>query len=529
MSDPYAAYVTLLCHFDGTNGQTTTTDSSLFAHPLGSVFSGALLDTSVKKFGTASLKSSYIGGSVQIVSADAMQPEFDFSLARDFTVEAWVYIDATDIGTSMTFIDVESVHGVNRPTLRMSLSTSGSDWTFSARGYHDNSSTPVFQLAGATIIPGNQWHHYALTRTGTTYRIFLDGNLEDSATSSTTLDTPQPTNRVCIGGAPSVEYMSGWVDEARFTMGVSRYTANFTPPSAPFDDPTPDTCDDHYTDVTVLAHMDGGNAGDIFPDDSSYAHTLTQEPLPSATPRPQTEVSVVRVGSAATYFPGGGTYLWAANSPELDVSNTAVDYTLECWFYVPAPAVPANAISLAKLGTTGVSGAQVWLHLNNGGGFFYLRAMGGTSGSVFDTFSLPKTPITGDVWHHAALARVANVYYLFLDGFLLGSVTPTGSLPGTVTRQFAIGGDPSTGAIDPVYIDDFRFTNGTGRYTTSFLPVPIAYPDVACFVPPPAGTVFLYGTFVPSSEFKAIEMDRMGTIRPHIYAPVPNRTVRTKS
>jgi hypothetical protein len=52
-NDPHFSSVTLLCHFDGTNGSTSFTDSSASGHTLTSA-NGANVTTSSPKFGTGS-------------------------------------------------------------------------------------------------------------------------------------------------------------------------------------------------------------------------------------------------------------------------------------------------------------------------------------------------------------------------------------------------------------------------------------------------------------------------------------------
>jgi hypothetical protein len=112
---------------------------------------------------------------------------------------------------------------------------------------------------------------------------------------------------------------------------------------------------------------------------------------------------------------------------------------------------------------------------NAGGGNNFLRAFGGPgNGDVWDTYSLPKPFITNGVWHYATLMRKTNVYYLYLDGTLLGSVTPIGSLPSPLT-SLAVGSSLTTNNVDQVYIDELRYTVGVARYPIAGpIPIPTA-------------------------------------------------------
>ena len=78
----------------------------------------------------------------------------------------------------------------------------------------------------------NKWHHVAYTRQGNTLRLFLDGVLVGSGNITESVRT----DAIYIGLQPYSEDWSvpGFYDELRITKGVARYTANFTPPDAPF-------------------------------------------------------------------------------------------------------------------------------------------------------------------------------------------------------------------------------------------------------------------------------------------------------
>jgi hypothetical protein len=76
------------------------------------------------------------------------------------------------------------------------------------------------------------WAHIAITRSGSTWYVFINGVLSYSQTLAGTL--VQSQNTAYIGAdIPDSKYLNGYIDDLRITKGLARYTANFTPPQGP--------------------------------------------------------------------------------------------------------------------------------------------------------------------------------------------------------------------------------------------------------------------------------------------------------
>ena len=98
--------------------------------------------------------------------------------------------------------------------------------------------TTVLQDSNGSRITTGQWYHIAVTRASSTARLFVDGTQVASATVSTSLNpvhagTP---SRLNLGNdAHTTSYhFNGYIDDARLTRGIARYTSNFTVPAGPF-------------------------------------------------------------------------------------------------------------------------------------------------------------------------------------------------------------------------------------------------------------------------------------------------------
>jgi hypothetical protein len=86
----------------------------------------------------------------------------------------------------------------------------------------------------AVVPPLNTWTHIAITRDATnSIRIFFNGIAQTlNAGASTAITSTQSflsTAQMQLGLWSGV-YFNGYMDEFRFTKGVARYIANFTPP-----------------------------------------------------------------------------------------------------------------------------------------------------------------------------------------------------------------------------------------------------------------------------------------------------------
>ena len=212
--DPDFASVELLLHMNGPDQSTLFTDDSGSAHTATAV-GGAKLATVNTRFGGASVKLDGTGDYLT-VPGGAARP---WDLPGDFTLEGWM--DADGAAGSDGVLS-RSSSGSSRwvvyvnPTGTLSLYVTGV-----ASGA---------LLTSATDVRGAGWLHWAITREGSTWRLFIDGIEEDSATDSDSIASS--TGTLYVGTDPasaSARSFNGHLDDIRITVGVARYTADFDP------------------------------------------------------------------------------------------------------------------------------------------------------------------------------------------------------------------------------------------------------------------------------------------------------------
>jgi hypothetical protein len=224
--DPQYGSVSLLLHGNGTNGSTTITDNSPSPKTVTAV-GNAQISTAQSKFGGASI--AFDGNGDYLTAANNASLNFG---SGDFTVECWVYL------AGLPALNGDS----QRAACLVAYGTNGT----SVAGYQLLINTTTNQLlfynTGASIASFTwsltTWYHVAYTRSGSTNRLFVNGN---SLTLTTNTFTPaeSATDTLRIGAERKyVSYdddLNGYIDDLRITKAC-RYTANFTPPTAQFPD-----------------------------------------------------------------------------------------------------------------------------------------------------------------------------------------------------------------------------------------------------------------------------------------------------
>tara|TARA_Y100001936_G_scaffold88753_1_gene87254 strand:- start:3668 stop:4777 length:1110 start_codon:yes stop_codon:yes gene_type:complete len=217
VGDVHFPKVKLLLPFDGSNGATSTTDSSNTNNSV--TFVGtAQLSTAQSKFGGSSLLLDGNSDYIYIANDD-----LDFSSTESFTLEFWVYFNNIDDGNIVNFYSDYS--GASNG---MSIDKS----TGNVLRAHNGDST---RITGTTTVSAGQWYHIALSGTSGSYKLFLNGTQEGSTSSNGF--TGGTTNKYIgtfywagLGGA--VRLLNGYIEDFRITKGEARYTSNFTPPTS---------------------------------------------------------------------------------------------------------------------------------------------------------------------------------------------------------------------------------------------------------------------------------------------------------
>jgi len=220
--DRYFSNVSLLLHGDGTNGSTTIVDNSPSPKTV-TAFGDAQISTAQSKFGGASIAFDGSGDYLTTPISD----QYTLGGTGDFTVELWIFPNGSQTSNAgiLGTIANWSTDYLNQFQLVMSSSTIS--WLRST-GF----------TAISTSISLNVWSHIAVCRAGSTISFYLNGTSVGTQTSDQDYSAVRGLF-LGLSGLPAsgtTRFFKGWFEEVRITKGVARYTANFTPPTAPFAD-----------------------------------------------------------------------------------------------------------------------------------------------------------------------------------------------------------------------------------------------------------------------------------------------------
>jgi hypothetical protein len=372
--------------------------------------------------------SGYFDGSGDYLSSP-IDAAFQFGTG-DFTIESWWY--PTTISSTY-----QSIAGV--------WLTSQYGWLLQVR------STDVlvavgggsFTVVGSATIAPNQWHHVAATRSGTTVRVFLNGVLLNSGTSSASA-TASTSLQIARNEDGNQQYVNGYLSGTRLVKGGALYTATFTPPTSP-----PTTT---VSSGTVSLLLNYTNAGII---DNAQKNDL--ETVANA----QISTAQYKWGTSSMYFDGTGDQLIAPSNEVLAFGTG--DFTVELWARFSSLST-YNTLCATRPTTTGTADGWSFGATSSGTVYMYTDSFVAQSGTGV---------ISTSTWYHLSLVRVGTTVKIFVNG----NQVATGTNSQNLTRKILYVGnntpndEPFTG-----YLADLRITKGYARYPYSFTAPTAALP-----------------------------------------------------
>lgn len=450
---------TLLLPFNGTSGDTTTTDES-WAGNDPTFNDGAQLSNGQKRFGDTSLFLDGSGDWLNLPRA-IFGPSGDIDIDFDFTLEMWVYPTATNYtNTFQMLFSTTDFNAASGQGWAIQLNRTGGNTVLRIIGRRNNT-VVLGPTAGSTAVPQDQWSHVAVVRKGASWKVYLDGVEEISATESANVifDSITTARIGREGGiSDSANEFSGYIDDFRLTKRFARYEYDFGTPTAAF--PTT-RGDGQFALNTLVTDFEGSDGSATATDYSDYAHTLSFNGGASIAS------AQAKHGSTSLSIPGGSSFL-QITSPDADLvewyeRETTIEAwirptSLTGWSYGGGTQQPTMIGNANPAGTT-----NYWSFGPRTDGSLSFYYFNGSGQQVNSAASL----IVSNVWQHiAAVIRDGNIY-LYLDGQQVATAAISGTPQSLTTTGLTIGRIDSTSLNG--YIDDLRVSR-CARYEDAFSP-----------------------------------------------------------
>jgi len=376
------------------------------------------LPTTVATYG-----SGYFDGTGDYLGVTGATTALAFG-SGDFTIEFWGYILQTT--PEQMFIDWRPA-GTQTTQPLIYVTSAG------VLAYYVNAAN---RITGATLSTST-WYHIAVSRSGTSTKMFLNGVQTGSTWTDTTVYTNTSTRPVIglDGNTGNSGYLKGNVTDVRTLTGTALYTTTFTPPTAPL------TAITNTSLLTTQYNGGGNNSG--FKDSSQFNFPITRNGN-------TTQGTFSPYGSNWSYSGNGSTtYALAPNNTAFD-QNAA--FTLEWYDF------------LVSNGS-----AQAPFYVNTSGYLtVYRQAAGGYqldrsgSGSLY-----LSSAYSWSAWHYIAISYDGTNTRMYVDGVLLYTYAGGGVACGTTPEL----GRGNGGINVNGYISNLRFTK-SALYTGSTMTVP---------------------------------------------------------
>jgi len=445
-SDDQFNRVSFLSHFDGANNGVNNAfdDSSSNDHTISNTGS-----PTQGSFGPFARPDGEWGVSFDGTNDGLRLQSSDFGISTEaFTAECWVFPTKVPDNSDSFMWCMDATQS----------NASGNTWALRA----NNGKVQVFTVSSGTLTTKestaslniNAWNHVAISRSGTTMYVALNGTVE-SATCASSLNNQQYLHIGCAASNVYAYFFQGIISNARYLVGTALYTSDYTVPTGK---------------LTAITNTDLLTCqSNRFVDNSASGHaiTITGEPAVTAFgPFLTSAVYDATVNGASSQL-GATNYVHIADGAWKTLGTG--DFTWEYWIYP----IGENAYhvgdatagtNISSTFTLGVSGKRLILYYSIAGEEAY---------PIYSPDSAPY--YNNNEWLHLAYVRSGNDHKIYANGILRASETRSGTMVDS-TGQFNIGNfgeGYAIGAPDGIYCD-VRLVKGTAVYSGSTYTVPTA-------------------------------------------------------
>ena len=429
----------LLIHSNTTMGSTTFTDSSGSPH---TITANGDVNHVAPKIGTGCGVWDGVLSPPSYIETVTAPVTWGFG-TEDFTWDFWVYSDGW----------------TNNETFYEAYAASTDRWELRIKTGGDLALESI--VGGSTVVdvnfdnanmPTGAWFHLEISRSGSTFRCFINGTeTGDAQTSSGSMGSAARQLKIGRSGDMNTVW-KGYMDEHRISKGIVRHTSNFTPSTTA-----------HKDDVntTLLLHMDGGGGIDgetllpTLPGQGTYF-------LDSSTNAIFYDADGIVTNKSLVNFPGNG-YLTVPSNAAYDFGTG--DWTIECWMWLTKSQTNRSLYTQGAAGQN--PGAQFEFNSSTGKIGYYEYALE----SNWDTYVESTDAIPFGEWLHFAVVRNSLIFTMYINGVAQTAPNTSNNSIGTPPAgpQWGYHRTDSGRYLDDVFLDQMRISN-SARYTSAFTP-----------------------------------------------------------
>jgi hypothetical protein len=223
---------------------------------------------------------------------------------------------------------------------------------------------------------------------------------------------------------------------------------------------------DSYT--KLLISSDHANGSSTFTDTGDTGHTITKVGSPTHS------TAQAKFGASSINMTGNNKLTLPAHADwDVGSGNFAIDF----WLY------PTDQSTMWFFsGTQDQNMSLAHGHQSGSGSNGKLEGWASNSGSSWNILGdgnsgegQANAGLTVNTWQHIAFTRSGDYWRIFKDGTQVMETQESGTVTDEMANGFRIGSHANSAYYIDGYIDEFRFSKGTARWTGTFTPPTAPY------------------------------------------------------